>query len=291
MPELLEAVSALPADLRDRLGAWILASGGGAEPRLLIGEVTEAISSRRPTGDDLRLVAAAIQSSQPEEYAGAWAAALGAPPTVAESGAALAAGEVPEGWLRAFYWAALLPVAVTTGWTAVIAVLSAAYGEPSPAALEQRPRVEASWGRTPISEKELRGMTPDDAARLIAAWRPGRGYPLSGPRELGRTLETVVKADPALWAATPLRTGGLLREPIYLSHYMRGLAEAETLGGVPIGELVDLIVLTSTHPWQPTAMGDPTYDYDPDWEGAESAALDLITAIARNDLGVAGRKE
>jgi hypothetical protein len=291
VPELLEAVSALPADLRDRLRAWILASGGGAEPRLLIGEITEAISSRRPTGDDLRLVAAAIQSSQPEQYAGAWAAALGAPPTVAESGAALAAGEVPEGWLRAFYWAALLPVAVTTGWTAVIAVLSAAYGEPSPAGLEQRPRVEASWGHTPISEKELRGMTPDDAARLIAAWRPGRGYPLSGPRELGRTLETVVKADPALCAATPLRTGGLLREPIYLSHYMRGLAEAETLGGVPIGELVDLIVLTSTHPWQPTAMGDPTYDYDPDWEGAESAALDLITAIARKDLGFAGRKE
>ena len=129
------------------------------------------------------------------------------------------------------------------------------------------------------------------AARLIAAWRPERGHPLTGPRELARTLESVVKSDPASWAATPLRTGGLLREPIYLSHYMRGIAGAESLDGVPIGELVDLIVLTSTHPWQPTAMGDPTYDYDPDWREAESAALDLIITLARKDLGFAGRKE
>jgi hypothetical protein len=291
VPELLGAVSALPADLRDRLRAWILATWGGTDPHVFIKEVAQAISSRRPTGDDLQLVDMAVQRCEPKEYAEAWAAALGAPPTIAESGAALAARDVPEGWMRAFYWAALLPATVTTAWTAVVAVLAGAYGEPSRVALEQRPRAEAAWGRTPISEDELRAMTPDDAARSIAAWRGGRGYSLTGPRELARTLESIVKSDPALWAATPLRTAGLLREPVYLSHYIRGIAEAETLDRVPIGELVDLIVLTSTHPWEPTAMGDPTYDYDPDWRDAESAAFDLITALARKDLGFAGRKE
>src|SRR6266571_2203300 len=113
VPELLEAVSALPADLRDRLRAWILATWGGTAPRLLIDEVTQAISSRHPTGDDLRLVDTAVQGCEPEEYAGVWAAALGASPSVAEAGAALAAREVPEGWMRAFHWAALLPVTVT----------------------------------------------------------------------------------------------------------------------------------------------------------------------------------
>jgi hypothetical protein len=289
--ELLEGVSALPADLRNRLRAWILAIWGETTPRLLIDEVAQAISSRRPTGDDLRLVDAAVQRCDPNEYAGAWAAALGEPPTIAESGAALAAREVPEGWMRAFRWAVLLPETVTAAWAAVVAVLAGAYGEPSRSALEQRPRVEAAYGRTPISEKDLQAMTPDDAARLIAAWRPEHAHPLTGPRELARSLEAVVKSDPTLWAATPLRTGGLLREPMYLSHYMRGLAEAEALDGIPIGELVDLIVLTSTHPWEPTAMGDRTYDYDPDWRDAESAAVDLITALARKDVGFAGRKE
>jgi hypothetical protein len=289
--ELLEAVSALPADLRDRLRAWILGTWEGATPGLLTDEVTQAISSRAPTGDDLRLVDAAVQRCAPEEYAGAWSAALGEPPTIAESGAALAAHEVPEEWTRAFQWAALLPGTVTAAWASVITVLAGAYGEPSRAALEQRPRVLSAWGNTPISEDELRAMTPHHAARLIATWRPDPARPLTGSRELARALETVVKSDPASWAATPLRTGGLLHEPMYLSHYMRGLAEAEVLHGVPLGELVDLIVLTSTHPWEPTAMGDPTYDYDPDWQDAESAAVALITALARNDLGFAGREE
>jgi hypothetical protein len=291
VPELLETVAALPADLLNRLRAWILANWGDTEPPVLIDEVTQAISSRRPTGDDLRLVDMAVQRCEPEEYVEAWSAALGSPPTVAESGAALAAAQVREEWIRAFYWAALLPATVTIAWSAVVSVLAGAHGEPSRAALEQRPRVEAAWGRTPISQEELRGMAPHLAARLIATWRPERDHPLTGPRELARTLESIVKSDPASWAATPLRTGGLLREPIYLNHYMRGIAEAESLDGVPIGELVDLIVLTSTHPWEPTPMGDPSYDYDPDWRGAESAALDLIGALARKDLGFAGRRE
>jgi hypothetical protein len=289
--ELLEGVSALSADLRNRLRAWILATWGDSTPRLLIDEVAQAIPSRSPTGDDLRLVDAAVQRSDPNEYAAAWAAALGEPPTVAELGAALAAREVPKAWMRAFRWTALLPATVTAAWAAVVAVLAGAYGEPSRTALEQRPRAEAEYGRTPISEEDLRAMTPDNAARLIATWRPDPAHPLAGPRELARTLEDVVKSDPTLWAATPLRTGGLLHEPMYLSHYMRGLAGAEALDGVPVSELVDLIVLTSTHPWQPTAMGDPTYDYDPDWRDAETAAVDLITALARNDVGFAGRKE
>ena len=293
VPELLKEVSALPADLRNRLRAWILATCGGTTPHLLVDEVTQAISSRSPSGDDLRLVDAAVQRCDSNEYARAWAAALGEPPTIAESGAALAAREVPETWMRAFQWAALLPETVTTAWASVVTVLAGAYGEPSRSALEQRPRVEGGCGRSPISEEELRAMAPDNAARLIAAWRPdpAHSFPLTGPRELARALEAVVKSDPSLWAATPLRTGGLLHEPMYLSHYMRGLAEAEALDGVPIGELVDLIVLTSTHPWEPTAMGDPTYDYDPDWRDAESGAVDLISALARKDVGFATRKE
>ena len=126
-------------------------------------------------------------------------------------------------------------------------------------------------------------MAPDEAARMIAAWRPDPGKPVTGPRELARALESVVKSAPSLWAATPLRMGTLLREPVYISHYMRGIAGAESLDGVPADELADLILLAFTHPWQPTAIGDPTYDYDPDWRDTESAALDLIVALTRLD--------
>jgi hypothetical protein len=288
---LLNAVSQVPDDLRGRVRSWILATWGGTEPGMLIDEVTQAICARRPTGDDLQLVDMAVQSCQPGDYANEWAAALGSAPAVAESGTALANRQVPESWMRAFFWTALLPATVTTAWTPITALLAAAYDQPCRDALEQRPRVWASWGHTPYAEEELRAMAPDEAACMIAAWRPDPGKPLTGPRELARTLESVVKSAPALWAAMPLRMGTLLREPVYLSHYIRGIAGAESLGGVPAGELADLILLAFAHPWQPTAIGDPTYDYDPDWRQTESAALDLIVALARTDLGPAGRED
>jgi len=281
----------VPDDLKGRVRSWILATWGGAEPGILIDEVKQAIGARRPTGDDLRLVDMAVQACEPVDYAKGWAAAFGSPPSIAEVGTALANRQVPEPWMRAFYWTVLLPATVTTAWAAVAALLAAAYGQPCRDALEQRPRVWASWGRTPYAEGELRAMAPDEAARVIAAWRPDPGKPLAGLRELARTLESIVKSAPALWAATPLRMGTLLREPVYLSHYMRGIAGAESLGGVPPGELADLILLASAHPWQPTAMGDPAYDYDPDWRETESAALDLIVALARQGLGFAGRED
>ena len=288
---LLSAASHVPDDLKGRMRSWILASWGNAEPSMLVDEVTEAIRARRPTGDDLRLVDIAVQSCQPGDYRAEWAAALGSPPSVVVAGIALANKQVPEPWLRAFYWSALLPATVTMAWAAISTLLAVAYGQPGRTALEQRPRVWASMGRSPYTEQELRAMTPGEAACTIAAWRPDPGKPLGGSRELARTLESVVKSAPALWAAAPLQTGTLLREPVYLSHYMRGMAEAESLIGVPVDELADLIMLVFTHPWQPTAMGDSTYDYDPDWRQTESAALDLLVALARQDLGFAGRED
>lgn len=289
--ELLDAVSRLPDDLGHRVRSWILATWGAAEAAMLVSEVTAAIGARRPTGDDLLLADTATRSCDPGAYADAWAAALGAPPAVAETATALASSQVPEDWMRSFCWTALLPSAVTTAWASVTAVLGAAYGQPTRAALEKRPRVEAAWGQSPFTAGELQAMPPDAAAVTIAAWRPGSGQPLTGPRELARTLQAVVKADPAAWAATPLQTAIRLREPVYLSHYMRAIAEAESLDGVPQGELADLILLACAQPWQPTAIGDPTYDYDPDWREAKSAAIDLITALARADLGFAGNDD
>jgi hypothetical protein len=271
--------------------SWILAGWGSADPSALIGEVTEAIRTRRPTGDDVRLAESAVQSCQPDDYAEEWAAALGSPPAVPAAGVALANGQVPELWLRAFYWSPLLPATVTAAWASISTLLAAAYGQPSKAGLETRPRVWASWGRSPYTEQELQAMGPDETAFMIAAWRPDTGDFLAGPRELARTLERIVKADPALWAATPLQIGMHLREPLYLSHYMRGIAEADSLAGTPPGELADLILLAFASPWQPIAMGDPTYDYDPDWRETQAAALDLIVALARQDLGFAGRDD
>ena len=289
--ELLGLVSKLRSDLRDRFRALTLANWAEQSPRLLVDEVTSAISSRNPTGDDIGLVDTAVRAGGQGDYTKEWAEALGNPPTITDTATAIATGTVPPQWLRVLQWAALLPATVTESWTGVMAVLSGRYGEPTRSALERRPTAFAEWGRTPITESELRDMTPDNAASLIAAWRPDPRRLQIGTRELARTLQAAVKSEPARWAATPLRTAIPLHEPMYIGHYLRGLAEADSLEGVPVSELVDLINVTFAHPWEPTALGDPSYDYDPDWSGAEAAAIDLIKALAIKNQGFADRDD
>lgn len=81
----------------------------------------------------------------------------------------------------------------------------------------------------------------------------------------------------------------LLREPIYISHDVHGLAGAASLEDLPVDELINVVMLTTTSPWPPTELGDPTFDYDPDWRGAVSAAVDLIAELSRRDVGYVGR--
>ena len=290
--DLLDAVSKLPTTMRYRFRSWILATWGAGECQLLNDEVVQAIRSRLPTGDDVTLVDAAVRSCPPEEYMDRWSDALGDPPSVIEVGTALAAGELPEAWLRAKEWGVILPESTTPQWAGPMAIMSGAYGGlPDRAALQHRPDVYAGWAGSPISQEDLQAMDPEEAAKSISLWRPTPGEPMESSRELGRALEAVVKTASFKWGSSPLRMVALLREPVYISHYVRGLSDAVSLEGIPVDQLIDVVMLTTTNPWAPTELGDRTFDYDPDWRGAVSASVDLIAELARRDVGFADRED
>jgi hypothetical protein len=290
--DLLDAVTVLPTAMLDRLRSWILATFGASESQLLAYEVSQAITSRLPTGDDVTLVDAAVRNCRPEEYSDRWSDALGNPPSITDLGAALAAREVHQAWTRAFEWAVILPEGTARRWAGPVAVMTGALGQPPDrAALQRRPNIQAVWGSSPMSEDDLQAMDPEQAATRIAGWRPNAGELMTSSRELGRALEAVVKAAPSTWGSSPLRMATLLREPVYIGHYVQGLARAASLDGLPVDQLVDATMLTTTHPWTPTELGDPTFDYDPDWHGAVSASVDLTAELARHDVGFADRDD
>jgi hypothetical protein len=290
--DLLSAVSELPATMLYRFRSWILATWGAGECQLLSDEVLRAVGSRLPTGDDVALVDAAVRSCRADEYMDRWSAALADPPSVTEVGTALAAGELPEAWSSALEWAVILPESATAQWAGPLAVMSGAYGGlPGRTALQHRPNVDAGWVGSPISQEDLQAMDPEEGAESISHWRPTPGEPMQSSRELGRTLQAVVKTAPLKWGSSPLRMAALLREPVYISHYLRGLADAASLEGLPIDQLIDVVMLTTTHPWAATELGDRTFDYDPDWRGAVSASVDLTAELARSDVGFGGRED
>ena len=79
-------------------------------------EVTHAISSRFPTGDDLALVDRAVRDCEPSSYTLPWNEALGEAPNITQVGNALREYDIPSEWSRSAEWALLLPPHVAGGW-------------------------------------------------------------------------------------------------------------------------------------------------------------------------------
>lgn len=290
--EVLDAADSLPDDLRGRARAWILSIAKDVDLTRVIDELARAIAERDPTGDDLALLDRVTAEADTASYADVWMSQLGPAPGVAEVAQALAAHELPEQWLRAYYWTAVMPEAARGAWVQPVSVIAAAHGKPTRAALEKRQRGEAAWGHSPMTVDDLSAMTPVEASQVISRWRPGSSDWLVSARELGRTLEAVVKASPGPWVEAPLRITTELRHPTYIHHFLRALAEVLKGVDVPIDEVLDVIRLVRAHPWKAEPLGrDNGLDFDLNWREAERASIDVLKALADADLGFAGHEE
>ena len=209
--EILDVTGAisLPPGLGSRLRAWTLATSSDSDHELLLSEVEEAISSRSPTGDHLLLIDRVIGECEQSLYAVRWRRALGTAPEVDHVERVLAAGDLPpEGWVRAWRWVRVLPDDITEDWAPACQSLESKYGQPDRTGYGYRPR-RAERAKSPISARELQALGPVEGARSIAKWRPDRtdwASTAAGARQLGRTLETVVKEKPEEWIADPVGT-------------------------------------------------------------------------------------
>jgi hypothetical protein len=290
--DILAILGSLPGELPGRLRAWVLATAADLNASRLIDELAVAIAQRDPTGDDLPVLDRVLAEAAPDTFGAKWMAALGPAPSVVDVAKRLASHNLAEGWLRAYHWAGVLPDAVIGAWRQPVAVIAGAYGRPERQRLEKPSHVEAGWGRSPMSMEELTGLPVTEAAGWISGWRPDPSEWLVSARELGRTLQAVVKANSEPWLESPVRVATELRHPTYIHHYLLGLAEAIREGArPPVDETLDLLGLVRAKPWGIEPLGRNTFDYDHDWSGAERAAVDVVKAIADKDLGFAGRDD
>lgn len=288
--QILSMVDSMPGGVRSRVRAWTLASAPAAAPTQMIEELTRAISTRKPTGDDLALLDRVVAGSDPSLYEREWTEALGDPPAVPDVAQALASQVLSPSVRRSFSWSGILPEPVQLRWSHVVSVIGAVYGPPSRAALEKPSPIESGWGRSPISADELGVLPPIEAAQLIAAWRPDGSHWLASARELARVLEQLLQASPVAWLADPLRIATELKHPTYIHHYLRAAASAIThLAEPPVGELLDVIALVRAHPWTSVPLGRDSFEYDDSWDEAERAGVELVKALAERDLGFAQR--
>lgn len=290
--DVLGIADSLPDDIRGRVRALVLAESSEMDIPVMVDELAKAIAERDPTGDDLLLLDRILARSNAEENASAWARALGPAPSVVDVARQLSLNAVPPEWLRAFRWIAILPEGVAGQWAQPASVMAAAYGRPTREALEKRRHVEFLSGRSPISPEELESLSVGDATARISAWRPDPSEWLVSARELARTMEEVMKRNPAAWIVAPLRVATDLRHPTYVHHYLQGIAAAVEAGAYPpVDETLDVIGLVRAHPWSADPLGEDDFDFDHDWEGAEQAGVEVIKALADKDVGFGTRAD
>ena len=289
--ELLDLLEGLPDVLVQRLRAWALGHAPDIGADLLVAEIEQAISTRRPTGDDLALVDRAVNECERSSYVQQWRDALGSAPTIEQAEEASSTKTVPREWMRAVWWCALLPDEVTAAWATPRDILTAPYGPPDRSSLEREGGFEGGFEQSPYSAEQLQSMEPDSAASMISQWRPRPDDWLVTANKLAQTLEAVVRGDPQRWLEAPFRIVTKLNHPTYISHYLRAVAALASEQALPVRELIDVMNLVKTRPWPPAALGDDRGDYDADWAGAQRAVIDLIKAMAASDCALDDRAD
>ena len=289
-PSLLALMNGLPGLIGPRMRVWLLSNGADVQLPVLVDEVTTAIAQRNPTGDDLKVIHRVTQEADDSQYIPRWRAALGPAPRVEDVGRALAANEPREEWMRAYFWSPLLPGVGSGSWSDVLSVLAAKYGLSGEYLSAERPQISVAGFSSPFSHEELRTLQPLDAADKIAKWRPGEN-PLVSARILARTLERVVTDNPGKWTREPLIVAMRLRHPTYIQHYLCAVTGAVGGTSIPVDELISLLTLLRTHPWETVPLGRSDFDFDLDWSQIDRATIDIIKALADSDIGFDQRSD
>lgn len=285
--ELLAWTNEIPGEIGERVTCQILAEADDVPLQDKINHITLRLASSTATGDDQGLVGNILSGNPESGMLEVWRSALGTPSAAPSDPDA----SPPKDWARAWRWSLVLPQDILTQWREPIAQVTARYGSPTPESLTHRsefPRMLT--GQSPYSEDELVGLPVLEAAELVASWRPDvtSDWNLIGARELARTLEAVVKADPDGWSADPTAVVTVLREPVYVRHYFHALTDKAAelaLHTLAILNAAELVRITR---WEPTILGRDDFDFEPDWHNVDTATVDLAAALANHDGNLSG---
>jgi hypothetical protein len=280
--QLLEWTKNIPGEIGERITCRILAQADDIPVHDKVDHITRRLASSTATGDDKDLIDATLAAEPDPASLTVWTEALGLPsPAPEEIDAPL-----PPDWTRAWRWSMVLPQHILIRWQEPIAQVTARHGAPSTTALDHRASESTELtSQSAHSAEELAALPVLEAAHVVARWRPDAdsGWRLQSARELARTLQTVIEADPVRWAADPSVVVTALREPVHVLHYFRALSTKATEVTPQTRAIIAAAKLARTEQWTPTILGSNDFDFEPDWRHVETATVDLVAALANHD--------
>lgn len=281
--ELLDTIGDVPGELGERITCQVLAGASDVDRELKVTHIERRLASNTTTGDDRDLIRDILTDPLSPRDVACWQAALGQPSPVDPEGDANFLG---DNWARAWRWSMVLPTDVLEGWHEAIAAVTAQHGEPSASSFDTRVgRIGSFSGRSPYSGEELAALPVLSVAALVSGWRPSEDDEWGvSARELARALETAVKDNPMEWTDDPTAVVTLLREPVYVDHYFRAVADQAVEVGDRAHALLEAVSLVRSAQWDPTPLGrDDGFDYEPDWSVVDTVTVEMVGAFANKN--------
>jgi hypothetical protein len=282
LDERLAVLKIVPEPLSHRLIAQHLLDGlpgTAAEARDFL--VAQIATNIWPSPEELALLRTTLE--QTGESAGEvghdLAAALGPSPT-ADAVRAMSEEEASaDDMIRAHRWLVAIPPDAAPDWHIADQALAAYLVPASRDGVMMRSGAAAFGVTAPLQESDLAGMTPLEAAKVVAAWRPEQppSFFCPGAEGLAGTLRRVIDADIESWAHADLvEIARALREPLYIAVFIQALHDqAERLAGRP-EDVVDLVELVRSEPWRPEDLGTDRLGDQNVWLAAGVRALELL---------------
>ena len=287
--KLLSIVNELPDNVKNRTRSWLLSRATDIDRSVLIKEIAKAIANRYPTGDDLPLLDKIINEMDHNLYVNDWRKVLDYAPSVEEVSQVLESNNIPKKWRCIAQWLALLPNEIQGTWAEPVIIIWDKLGRMSRDYLAKSPSTEELLKpvKSPMSHDMLKSLPPLEAARRVANWRPDPSDWTVSARNLGPTLEGVIKDTPSEWLSDPVSIVSILNHPTYIAHYLRAATEIIRSQAVPIEELsvndlMEVVELVFSNPWEPTKV---LSDLNQNWLWAEISGLDLIEGLAIYNIG------
>jgi len=253
--------------------------GTAAEARDFL--VAQMATNIWPSPEELALVRATLEQAgeNADKVGHELAAALGPAPT------ADAVRGMPEeqasgdDMVRAHRWLVAIPHDAAPAWHAADQELAAYLVPASRDGVLMRSGAAAFGDTAPLQPLDLAGMTPLEAAKIVANWRPEEPASFLGPTAegLAGTLRRAIDQDIESWAqADPVEVARALREPLYIAVFIQALHDQpERLAGRP-EDVVDLVELVRSEPWHPEDLGTDRLGDQNAWPAASVKALELL---------------
>ncbi|WP_215549222.1 hypothetical protein [Amycolatopsis sp. CA-230715] len=85
------------------------------------------------------------------------------------------------------------------------------------------------------------------------------------------------------WTDAPSAVVNALHEPVYVLHYFQALQSNVKAITPRAAQVLRAAALVRHERWEPTVLGDGTYDYEPDWSNVDLVTAELPAELAADD--------